>query len=162
MESIHKALKREIRLKMALAIAMIVFGEVLCIYTFQNNVFLTVIGLLCLIFGVKMVYDNYRFLKIEKTPLLHILAKQPEKIVWVYSMLTQRMPFGIEFSRMCIIYFKLIDGDEITVSIPVKALEPTMKTLNRRLRHATFGYSKDREQWFMAEPALLLRDEEGD
>ena len=59
-----------------------------------------------------------------------------------------------------IVYFKLIDGDEITLSIPEKELNTLMKELNRRLPHATFGYTKDREQWFMAEPALLLRDDD--
>ena len=31
--------------------------------------------------------------------LMQLLLKTPEKIVWIYSLMTQRMPFGIEFSK---------------------------------------------------------------
>jgi hypothetical protein len=54
---------------------------------------------------------------------------------------------------------KLRDGDDISVSLSTDDLKAISKYLNDLLPHATFGYTKDREQWFMASPLMLLREE---
>jgi hypothetical protein len=161
METIRKALKREIHLKLLASMALLLFGELLCIYAFQLNGAIVIVGIVLTVLGIKFTRDALLSRNVEKTPLIQLLEKQPKKIVWVYSVLTQRMPFGLEFSKNATIYFKLIDGDEITLGLPEKKSNKVLKMLNYKLPHATFGYSKDREQWFMASPELLFREEGG-
>jgi len=89
-----------------------------------------------------------------------MLQKEPKRIVWVYSIVTKRMPFGFQINQSGTMYFKLLDGDELTLSFPASELKSISEMLNYHLPHATFGYTKEREQWYMAHPELLLRQED--
>jgi len=159
MEAIRKALKREIRLKLLASVALLLFGELLCIYAFQLNGAIVVVGIVLTVLGIKYTRDALLNRNVEKTPLIQLLLKEPKKIVWIYSVVTQRMPFGLEFSKEATIYFKLIDGDDMTLNMSESEAGKTLKTLNFKLPHTSFGYTQDREQWFMADPALLYREE---
>lgn len=161
MEAIRKAIKREIYLKILASTALLLFGELLCIYAFQLNFAIAVVGIVGIVLGIKFTRDALLNRNVDKTPLMQLLVTHSKKIVWVYSVVTQRLPFGLEFSKNATIYFKLIDGDEITLSMPEKETGKVLKMLNVTLPHATFGFSKDREQWFMADPAMLYKEEEG-
>jgi len=158
MELIRKALNRDIRLKLLASGALLLFGELLCIYAFQLNGAIVIVGIVLTVLGIKYTRDAILNRNVDKTPLMQLLQKEPKKIVWIYSVVTQRMPFGLEFAKDATIYFKLIDGDEITLSMSEKETNEVLKTLNLKLPHATFGYTKDREQWFMADPAMLYRE----
>lgn len=89
--------------------------------------------------------------------LWFLMRHRPQDIVWVYSMITNRMPFGLELLPGGIIYFCLVSGDEISVTIPPRKLRLVSRTLNRVLPHATFGYSNERAQLFAADPRKLVR-----
>ena len=91
--------------------------------------------------------------------MIKLLLNSPTKIVWVYSILTQRMPFGLQTTRQAVLYIKKLDGDEISLEVEEKDLPKIMEYLNQRLPHASFGYTPERAQWYLAEPALLLQDE---
>ena len=114
METIRKALNREIRLKLMASVALLLFGELLSIYAFQLNGAIVVVGIVLTVLGIKFTRDALLNRNVEKSPLMQLLVKEPKKIVWIYSVVTQRMPFGLEFSNDVTIYFKLIDGDDIT------------------------------------------------
>ena len=158
MKAIQNALKRELRAKLLASVALLLFGELLCIYAFQLNGAIVVVGIVLTVLGIKFTRDALLNRKVEQTPLMRLLSKEPIKIVWVYSEVTQRMPFGLEFSKEATIYFKLIDGDEVTLSMPEKEIKNVLNILNTKLPHASFGFTKDREQWFMADPAMLYRE----
>lgn len=147
-------LKHEKRLQYFCAFCLIVFSWWIIYHCFDNNIWMTSVGLALLLGGIW--YLN----QLLATPILlpQLIQRKSRKIVWVYSMITQRMPFGLQFSKQVCIYFKLIDGDEIVITIPEKELNEMMKTLNHYLPHATFGYSKDKEQWFMASPEMMYKD----
>ena len=159
MEIIRKALRRDIRLKLLASVAMLLFGEFLCIYAFQLNGALVIVGIVLTVLGIKYTRDALLGRNIEETPLMIALEKEPKKIVWIYSVVTQRMPFGLEFSKDATIYFKLIDGDEITLGMAENNANYVLKMLNLQLPHATFGYSKVKEQWYMADPAMLYKED---
>lgn len=142
------------------------------------GLFMSSVGLLCLVWGwgqfifaflsLLLLGGGLYFLRltvvdweIEEHELLQTLREHPERIVWVYSVVTQRMPFGFEFSNDGILFFKLMDGNTITIDLPARELKQISESLNRLLPHATFGFTKDREQWYMASPELLRRDNEG-
>lgn len=162
MEKIRRALKREIFLKLLASLALLVFGALLTAYAFQLNAIIVIVGFILTVVGIKLTRDAILNRNVEKSPLMQLLLKQPRKIVWVYYVLTQQMPFGLEFSRNATIYFKLVDGDEITLSMPENETKIVLKMLLIRLPHATFGYSRDREQWYMASPELLYKERGGE
>jgi hypothetical protein len=58
------------------------------------------------------------------------------------------------------LYFKLSNGDEITVSLRPQKLKVISKFLNRLLPHASFGYSHDRAQWYHVHPDMLRKETE--
>ena len=92
----------------------------------------------------------------EDERLWYLLNENPKQIVWVYSITTQTMPFGFHLWDTGTMYFKLLDGDEITVGLPTKKLKMVSKFLNRLLPHASFGYSEERQAQFEKDPKLLL------
>ena len=157
MREIKKAIKRELRWKQFFALGLLLLGGILISGWWSGEGVLRLLGGLLFLTGVGFTYDLLRNGQLEQTPLLVLLREQPERIVWIYSVTTQRMPFGLHFGNSGLMYFKLIDGQELSLSLPEHRLRPVSESLNTYLPHVTFGYTKDREQWYMANPELLLR-----
>jgi len=70
------------------------------------------------------------------------------------------MPFGFQFSKNGTIYFKLADGDELSVSLPARQLKTVSKALNKILPQATFGYSEANAQYYDIDPEMLRREKD--
>lgn len=83
--------------------------------------------------------------------LYHVLLEEPERIVWVYGQVTERLPFGLSFTESAVVYLVLDDGEEISVSLPAEKTKLVVKTLNRVVPEAVFGYTQDRELKFRGE-----------
>ena len=156
---IANSLIRERNQKLATAIVAIIIAIILALqFNFKRNewilailiVTFTTIGLIII---VKLI-NNWQ---LEKLELIDLLKNKPKEIVWIYSVQTNRLPFGIQFTYDCTMYFYLLNGDFITIDLPKQKVIETSETLNLYLKHATFGYSKDNEQWYMANPELLLK-----
>lgn len=158
MLALHRAFKREHRLKLLASLALLAFGMVMVRLFFGQSAIVTAFGLLCGVLGIGFTVHLLSNWDEASNRLMVLLHLQPEQIVWVYSLVTEQMPFGFQFSRHGTLYFKLLDGDEITVGLRASQLKPVSEYLNDRLPHATFGYTRDREQWYLANPAMLLRD----
>ncbi|MEM9846980.1 MAG: hypothetical protein AAF847_03755 [Bacteroidota bacterium] len=156
---LRQAAKKEQQRKLITAIVMIVLGVLLLVFFFEKNTALSIVGLLLLFFGVQFAYQYFRYRTIEAMPLFSTLKYRPNTIVWVYAVVTERMPFGFKIHQNAIMYFKLIDGDSISIAVPAERAEVICAGLNYVLPHASFGYTKDREQWYMAAPEMLLRDD---
>jgi len=125
-----------------------------------RNVLLVIIGLVLFVLSIKFCFWTFRHRQLEDSRLYQLINHQPKKIVWIYSIVTQRMPFGFEMMNSGTLYFKLIDGDDISVSLSKDDILILAETLNTILPHASFGYTKDREQWYIANPELLINHEE--
>ncbi len=158
MKILRRGIRREMSLQLLASAGLLIAGVWLCYYFFKSSIVLTIVGLLCVIFGIKWVTYSARRLRPGNSRLIVLLRYHPRQIVWVYSVVTERAPFGFRFSRTGTMYFKLIDGDELTVSLPARHLKLVSKLLNRLLPHASFGYSRDREAKFQESPKMLLRD----
>ncbi len=154
-------MRREWRLKLLASCALLALGLIFCSLAFEANILLAIFGLILSVLGIRFVYLLLFSGRTENVRLMHLLENQPRQIVWVYSVVTERLPFGLQFSSNSTLYFKLMDRDEITVSLPARDLKPVARALNKFLPHASFGYTKDREQWYIASPAMLLQDEQG-
>ena len=161
MQTLVKGLRREYFLKLWLFVGLSAFGMLFLYAFFAHSIILSIFGLICAVLGLRFLFRLLRQDATEDSRLLHLLRHQPKQIVWVYSVVTERLPFGFQVARYGTMYFKLIDGDDIAVSLPIPQLKVVSKFLNRLLPHATFGYTKDREQWYIASPNMLLRDERG-
>lgn len=155
-EILSQALRLELRLKLIAAITNLLIGLVLFLYAgFWGLSF----GALFFTIGIYLGFKTVSNWSIENSQLIFLLQYDPQKIVWVYTSITQRMPFGLAFSKVGTIHFKMVNGEDISLFIPVKYLNHLSLLLSKHLTHATFGYTVDREQWFRAAPELLLKNE---
>lgn len=159
MQRIKAAEKRENVLILLGFMIVLVIGAALVLVFYKRSIILLLIGMATTILSAKVAYKRLSMLSSGEMPLTTILMKEPRKIVWVYAIVTQRMPFGFEVNQTGTMYFKLIDGNEITLDFPAKELKPISEMLNYHLPHATFGYTSEREQWYLAHPALLMKNE---
>ena len=148
-------LNREQRFKMLSAFCLISIGSGTLFHCFGDNILLAIVGLAILISGIHYAY----YLVANPVILPQLINQRSREIVWIYSMVIQRMPFGLQFSKQTYVYFKMLNEEEVVVSIPEKELKGLMKTLNTYLPHATFGYSDDKELWYRADPAMMYQEE---
>lgn len=158
MQLLCKALLREIGLQMLFALLLTVGSMFLIGYFFNENAILTALGLMGFPLGLRFFFQAAKQAELDANHLLLLLNHNPEKIVWVYALDTQRHPFGFEFMHSGVLYFKMEDGDEISVSLPAKKLKLVSRFLNRILIDSTFGYTKERAQMYERNPNALRRD----
>jgi general stress protein CsbA len=156
---IANSLIRERNQKLAVGIVSIILGILLTArLNFQKNEWiLGVLALSFLVGGLLIIVNLIKNWQLEKLQLVNLLKNNPKEIVWIYSIQTNRLPFGIQFTYDCTMYFYLLNRDFITVDLPKQKVIETSETLNLYLKHATFGYSEDNEQWYLANPELLLK-----
>ena len=94
----------------------------------------------------------------DRHELLELLHHEPERVAWVYHMVTQRMPFGFQFTKGGLLYLKLTDGDEYTVSMSPDHLKLVFRFLKRVLPRASFGFSQERQAAYRDDPRSLLQE----
>ncbi|MGB0984252.1 MAG: hypothetical protein ACPG19_09440 [Saprospiraceae bacterium] len=158
LDCIKNALRIDRNLQLIFGIIAVLFGGWLLLFVFKRFSWIfAALALVMLFSGIRLLYDVFRFWKMEQTYLIRLLFYQPQEIVWVYSIVTEKLPFGVALSKKGTMYFKLLNGDEITIKLDDKEMPLISKCLHEVLPHATFGYSKEKEQWYMANPAMLLK-----
>lgn len=162
MQKIKTAEKREHITILVSSSILLIGGILLLLFFFNQNLIILLLGLVVTVWSVDALYKQYLVISSGELPLIKILLKEPHKVVWVYSIVTQRMPFGFQTNQTGTMYFKLMDGNEITLSVPASEIKAISELLNYHLPHATFGYTKEREQWFLAHPALLVKDKDAE
>jgi hypothetical protein len=79
------------------------------------------------------------------------LRERPEQFVWVYGMVTERMPFGLNLMRGGLLYLMTERGEMHDFALPADKLLLVSKTLNRLLPRAEFGYTPERELKYRGE-----------
>jgi len=159
MQILCKALLRDTRLQLFFALLSTVGSIFLIYFCFNTNIILTAFGLTFFIFGLRFLFQTVKQSSLESNRLILLLNKNPQKIVWVYALNTQLNPFGLEFMNSGVLYFKLSDGDEISVGLSAKKLKLVSKFLNRILTKTTFGYSKERAAQYRLDPNSLRSSE---
>lgn len=155
MQILCKALLRDIRLQLLFSLLLTGGSAVLVSFCFTKHVILTAFGLVVFVIGLRFFFQTVKQSSLESNRLLLLLNQNPRKIVWVYALNTRRNPFGLEFMDSGVLYFKLEDGDELSVGLPVKKLKLVSRFLNRILTESTFGYSQERAEQYQIDPNLL-------
>lgn len=159
MRVLERSIYRELQLQIVATCALFAIGALLCYVFFTNNVVLTVLGLGTAVIGLRQIYKTIRLYRLSDHPILFVLKETPGQVVWVYGVVTERSPFGFTFMRQGTMYFKLQNGDQLSVLMPADKLKLVSRFLNRLLPHASFGYSVDREQLYDISPEQLRRKE---
>ena len=158
LEFIKQSIQKEQRQKFFASTLMLSVGILLMYYNFNASYFLSVIGLLFVVLGLRYTFIFLPGRKSKDLYLIHLIKHHPEQIVWVYGIITERLPFGFQFGDNAALHFRLIDKEEYVIELPKNKIEEITTALNPMLPNTTFGYSKDNEQLYIANPALLLKD----
>ena len=93
----------------------------------------------------------------RNAPLLKLLRERPHEIAWAYENQVTTKVYGTAVARAFHIMIRTVDG-KIHV-FTVRAGEPAtfLAWLSRLAPRATYGYSKEREKAFRANPRSFLR-----
>jgi len=155
MVALFRAAQRESRMQMTAALTILAMGIALGWLFFQKHAVLAIIALSLLLLGLYWMYSAIRIWRLESHPLFQLLHRQPHRIVWVYTVNLAVMPFGINMINRGDIHIRLDDGSEIVVSLPARQLKLVSTTLSRLLPGVAFGYTAEREQQYLEDPAGL-------
>lgn len=155
MQALFVAALRESRMQMIAALTMLAIGITLGWFFFQKQPVLAVIALALLVLGLQWLYGALRIWRLEQHPLVRTLLYHPQRIVWVYTVNMAVMPFGLNIFNRGDIHVRLDDGSEHVLSLPARRLKLVSHTLSRLLPHVAFGYTPEREQQYLENPAAL-------
>ena len=125
-------------------------GSLVYLSFFNTHIVAAVIGAAFAVLGGGMLYHFRKIKANPNTNLIKIIDENPAFIVWVYTLETNLMPFGFKVNDKGLIYFKLRNGDEISVKMPAKHLKLVSRFLNRLLPEAMFGFSKEKLEKYNA------------
>ena len=137
------AIEKEWWWQLATFVGLFFAGIVLGRWGWNQSAIVTGLGAVAVVSSFTLLAKHLR-----QRPAIHplriLLHQHPQAIVWVYTVRTQRMPFGIELLSGGTIYFFLADGEELSIGLPDDQLKLVSHTLSRLLPHATFGYSPEK------------------
>ncbi len=154
---LQQAVRREQYRQLVAFSLLLASGLIFCCFAVNHNALITIAGVLFTILGAAALFHVCKHWREDR--VAYLLQYQPRQIVWVYSLSLQVAPFGIHLFRRGTLFFKLCNGEEISIAVPSHKLRLIARTLNRLLPHATFGYTREREEQFRRSPMSLLRDE---
>ncbi len=153
-----QCIKKEKRVQYFVSFFTIILGGLFFYFSQGRNAALIIVSLILCVTGIKFFYDTLRSGEPQYYPIIKILSFHPIQIVWIYSILTENMPFGIKLFSKGRIVFKLENGEEYTISVPFKELKIVGEQLKKILPHASYGYSTEKMQWYIADPHLLYQE----
>lgn len=157
MAELTKALARESRSQLLAGALLWIAGIALGALFFRRHPLLAILAMAFIVLGVQWMYSGMRNRKLDHHPLMLLLHRQPQNIVWIYTVNFDVMPFGVQMIRRGDLHVRCADGAEHVVSLPAHRLKLVSHTLSRMLPHATFGYSPDKESAFLVNPELLRK-----
>ncbi|WP_116127801.1 hypothetical protein [Lewinella sp. IMCC34183] len=144
-----KSAEREHRAQQLTAVGLVTVGLLVAVLALRYSIWLPFAGALAATLGA---FWLLRLLGRQPAAALQRdLRDHPERIVWVYGMVTERMPFGLNLMRSGVLYLYEDDGTVHDFSLRAEHLLLVTKTLNRLLPRAEFGYSEDRERKYRGE-----------
>lgn len=156
---IRDAIRRDLWLKLAVGVVLLMAGLGLAAFFYQKYNLVAVLGLGMALPGAWFLREYVRRPKVEDDPLWQVLHRRPRQVVWVYTQEEQLMPFGMLLAERGTLYVMLLDGAELTLALPARKLKLASKYLQRLLPHAAVGFSQERRQQFERDPAMLLNPE---
>ncbi|MBI1226414.1 MAG: hypothetical protein GC192_14370 [Bacteroidetes bacterium] len=155
MQTIREAIQRDLWLKLAVGLVLLVAGLSMATYFYHKYNLLAMLGLGVALPGVWCLREYLRRPKVEDDLLWQTLHRFPRQIVWVFTQEEELMPFGLMLTKRGSLYIMLLDGTELTLAFPTKKLHLASHFLHRLLPHAAFGFSQELKQQFERDPSLV-------
>ncbi len=159
---IHKALKQNRNGKLIVSVVLILAGLLFIFYMphFSNRsfYFVRIIGSLSTLSGTALLMLSLIHFDVRKNKLLLLLNKHPEDVVWIYYNKVQMIPFGVKIRDRCTLFFNLRNREKHLINISEDEVQRLVKYLNRKVPRATFGFSREKEQLYLANPDLLINN----
>jgi len=157
MKLLCHAIARENRLQLIAAVVLTIVGILTIYYAFGLSHIIAGLGVVTTLIGIRLTFKFAQQQRVEESYLVHLIFHEPDKIVWVYGLVTQHQPFGFNTTRSGVLYFNLVNGDNISVSLSAQKLKQVSFLLNRLLPRAVFGHTKERERQYARDPKSMLR-----
>lgn len=157
MQILRQALNREWYIQAGICAALESGGIFLLATGFPRLVWAGLIGVALLTLGIGWMIRLLREWPVDKHPILSSLTPDSRRIVWVYWLEVNRMPFGLFVNTKCYLILKFLDGTEHSVGISSAKIRVVVNWLKRLLPHCTFGYQPRLEAMYRDNPAALLR-----
>ena len=155
LEPLWKSIEREQRAKILTAVCMVAGGLLLGVLSLRHSPWWPFVGSLTATLGAFWLVRT-----LGRQPVREwqdVLREHPERFVWVYGTVTERMPFGLNLMRSGLLYLYDTDGEAHSFSLPAHQLLLVTKTLNRLLPQAEFGYTAEREFKYRGEIRQIKR-----
>ena len=152
---IRQALRRDWRQQVFFSLLLFFVMTTLLYWAFGRYSLVAAFSGVGLVFALGLLARLWRNSSPDHHPLMRLIYEEPEKVVWVYGVVTQRLPFGIQLTHAGLLYLKLVDGDDFCISLPTDKLKMVSRTLNRVLPNAVFGYTQEREEQYAIDPKSL-------
>lgn len=156
---IRDAIRRDLWLKLAVGLLLLVAGLGMTAVFYQKYNLLAVLGVGVALPGAWFVREFVRRPRVDDDPLWQVLHRAPKQVVWVFTQEERLMPVGLLLAERGTLYVMLLDGSELTLALPARKLKLASKYLQRLLPHAAVGFSLERRQQFERDPAMLLNSE---
>jgi hypothetical protein len=161
---LQKLLQRESLQKMKLLSVLLAMFLVTLFVHFQlvsDIVVLRLLGVALLLMGVAMLWlmnQIWQQLRAGAPIMEEVIRSRPQQIVWIYSINFAFAPAGIYLYTRGTLTFGLTNGERHTLYGSGREVTAAKRYLARHLPQATFGYTREREQWYMASPLLLWNE----
>ena len=160
LKAIYESIRKERLQKWIVAMLIIPVSIFLITHFYQTDFLLVIIGLVGLSISVILVISLIQGGGLEKHPVYKILSEQPRDIVWVYSIKTQRLPFGISLFENTYLYFADTKSHLFSLKVRDKDIKIIMRKLNQWVPWASFGYSEQKELSYRENPNSLIKKEQ--
>ena len=153
--AIHRAVRRSMRRELVLGVVL-AFLAAFAVAIPDPAVAGALSGLFGLV-AVLLFYRVWQERDLAHSTIISLLNQERDRVVWVYAVATQNMPFGVRVFSYANIYLNLEDGKAESLMLPRHSLDLAMTYLKQQLPHATFGYSDDNRLFFQSDPEMLRR-----
>ncbi|PPK88008.1 hypothetical protein CLV84_0971 [Neolewinella xylanilytica] len=153
LDPLWRSIEREHRGKLLAAVVLVTGGLLLCVFSRLYSAWWPFAGSLSATLGAVWLLRS-----LGRQPVAawrEDLRERPGRFVWVYGMVTERMPFGLNLMRSGVLYIYDDTGEGHSFSMPADQLLLVTKTLNRLLPRAEFGYTQERELHYRGEISRL-------
>lgn len=162
MLALKRLLRYELRLKLVVVGICLAAAAALiaAAYYSQTHLWSLFLGTAMVVLAItaKMLRDIIKEKPFKENNLVVLLHQSPQIFVWIYKVEINFAPAGIHLKRSSALIFKLTNSTDMQVRGNSKDIEKVEAALHLMLPHATFGFSKEREQWYIANPYLLWRE----
>ncbi len=149
-----KSLERDWFLQLCAILFMLTIGFALVLWGMQSSSLVLLLALILLVAGGYLCWHHFRQPTVLER-LQNRLYDEPASVVWIYSVVHQHHPFGLQINERGIMYFKFSDGDDQSVYLPPDKMKLISKVISRALPDTVFGYTEARAAQYARDPRFV-------